>query len=119
MRALRYTSDAEPCIDLRRIGLLRYLDFSADSVARRLAAERAGPLVEPSASRLADAVLAYVACGLNAREAADRLGIHLNTVHNRLARVQDSLAPRDAWSPIDMIELAAAIRICHATGDTT
>jgi hypothetical protein len=118
VRALRYTSDAEPCIDLRRLGLLRYLDFSADSVAWRLAAECAGPLLEPSASRLAEAVLAYVACGLNAREAADRLGVHLNTVHNRLARVHDLLA-RDAWRPIDMIELAAAIRICRAARDAT
>ena len=114
VRALRYTTEAEPCIDLRRLGPLRYLEFSADSVARRLAVQCAGPLAVPSASRLADTVLTYVESGLNAREAADHLGVHLNTVHNRLARVRDLLDRPDRAT--DLIELATAIRICRATG---
>ena len=118
VRALRYTSEAEPCLDLRRLSPLRYLEFSADSVARRLAAQYAGPLAAPSPDRaghLAETVLAYVECGLNARLAADRLGVHLNTVHNRLARVQQLLdLDRTDGHLIDLIELATAIRICRA-----
>jgi PucR C-terminal helix-turn-helix domain/GGDEF-like domain len=109
VRALRYTSPAEPCIDLRRLGPLRYLEFSADSVARRLAVQCAGPLALPSARRLADTVLAYIECGQNARETADHLGVHLNTVHNRLARIEDLFDHR-----VDLIELATALRICRA-----
>jgi hypothetical protein len=109
VRALRYTSPTEPCIDLRRLGPLRYLEFSADSVARRLARQCAGPLALPAAGALADTVLAYVECGQNARRAADHLGVHLNTVHNRLARIRDLLD-----HPVDLIELATAIRICRA-----
>jgi hypothetical protein len=109
VRALRYTSPAEPCLDLRRLGPLRYLEFSADSVARRLALQCAGPLALPAARRLADTILAYVQCGQNARQAADHLGVHLNTVHNRLARIHDLLD-----RPVDLLELATAIRICRA-----
>jgi hypothetical protein len=109
VRALRYTSPGEPCMDLRRLGPLRYLEFSADAVARRLALQCAGPLALPAARGLADTVLAYVECGQNAREAADHLGVHLNTVHNRLTRIRDLLD-----QPVDLIELATAIRICRA-----
>jgi sugar diacid utilization regulator len=113
MRALRFTTEAEQCIDLRQVGPLRYLEFSADSVARRLAAQRAGALMRPGAVILADTLLMYVECGLNMRTTAERLGVHLNTVHNRLERAADVLALPEL-QPIDLVETAIAIRICRS-----
>ena len=113
VRALRFTSELERRIDLRELGPLRYLEFSADAVARRLAAQCAGPLVAAErTSALADTVLAFVECGLNAGLTARSMGVHLNTVHNRLERVTELLS-RPELRPIDMVELAAAIRICR------
>jgi hypothetical protein len=114
VRALRFASASEPCIDLRKLGPLRYLEFSADSVARRLASECAGPLVAPRCAALAETVLAYVECGLNVRATATRMGVHLNTVHNRLERVADMLH-RSELSPLEALEVATAIRICRSS----
>lgn len=113
VRALRFTSESDPRVDLGQLGPLRYLEFSADTVARRLAAQCAGPLVTAERSAvLADTVLAFVECGLNAGLTARCMGVHLNTVHNRMERVAEVLA-RPELRPIDLVELAAAIRICR------
>ncbi|HEY2595280.1 MAG TPA: helix-turn-helix domain-containing protein, partial [Chloroflexota bacterium] len=110
---LRFTTEAERCVDLRQLGPQRYLEFSADSVGRRLAAQRAGALLTPGAVTLADTVLMYVEGGLNTRVTAERLGVHLNTVHNRLERAAEVLAQPEL-SPIDLVETAIAIRICRS-----
>ena len=113
VRALRFTTDSGRRVDLRQIGPLRYLEFSADTVARRLAAQCAGPLVAPERPAvLADTVLAFVESGLNAGLTARGMGVHLNTVHNRMECVAEILA-RPELRPIDLVELAAAIRICR------
>ena len=113
IRALRFTSEGEPCIDLRQLGPLRYLEFSADSVGRRLAAQCSGALMNPSAVTLADSVLMHVECGFNVRVTAERLGVHLNTVHNRLERLAEVLA-RPRLRPLDLVEIAVAVRICRS-----
>jgi DNA-binding PucR family transcriptional regulator len=110
VRAIRFTSDQDPCVDLSRVGPLRYLEFNADSVARQLAAQYLGPLRQ--GTTLADTLLVYVECGLNARSTAERLGVHLNTVHNRLERVAE-LLQRPRLAPLDFVEAATAIRICR------
>jgi hypothetical protein len=107
VRAIRFTSEAETWVDLSRLGPLRYLEFSADSVARQLAAQYLGAL---RPGPLADTLLVYVDCGLNARLTAERMGVHLNTVHNRLERVADLLRqPR--LGPLECLEAATALRI--------
>jgi hypothetical protein len=114
VRALRFTTDMEHCVDLQRMGPLRYLEFSADSVARRLATQQVGPLAKaPHAKALTDTILSYVECGLNVRLTAERMGVHLNTVHNRLERVAEVL-DRPELRPVDLVELASAIRICRS-----
>jgi hypothetical protein len=113
VRAIRFTSDQDPCIDLSRVGPLRYLEFNADSVARQLAAQYLGPLRQ--GTTLADTLLAYVESGLSARVTAERLGVHLNTVHNRLERVAELLR-RPQLGPLDFVEAATAIRICRNSG---
>jgi PucR-like helix-turn-helix protein/diguanylate cyclase with GGDEF domain len=107
-RAIRFTSEAEPYVDLSRLGPLRYLEFNADSVARQLAEQYLGPLRR---GPLADTLLAYVDSGLNAKATAERLGVHLNTVHNRLERVAEILN-RPALGPRDYLEAATALHIC-------
>lgn len=111
-RAIRFTSDTEPYVDLSRLGPLRYLEFSADSIARQLAEHYLGALRE---GVLADTLLMYVDTGLNARLTAERMGVHLNTVHNRLERVAD-LLHRPDLGPIDCLEAATALRICSRSG---
>jgi PucR C-terminal helix-turn-helix domain/GGDEF-like domain len=108
VRAIRFASQAEPCVDLSRLGPLRYLEFSADSVARQLALQYLGAL-RPGA--VADTLLAYVETGLNARLTAERMGVHLNTVHNRLERAA-ALLNRPCLGPLDCLEAATALRIC-------
>jgi hypothetical protein len=110
VRAIRFTTDQDPCVDLSRVGPLRYLEFNADSVARQLAAQYLGPLRQ--GTTLADTLLVYVECGLNARSTAERLGVHLNTVHNRLERVAE-LLQRPQLGALDFVEAATAIRICR------
>ena len=107
-RAIRFTSESEPCVDLSRLGPLRYLEFNADSVARQLAEQYLGGLRQ---GILADTLLTYVDSGLNARLTADRMGVHLNTVHNRLERVAE-LLHRPDLRPLDCLEAATALRIC-------
>jgi PucR-like helix-turn-helix protein/diguanylate cyclase with GGDEF domain len=107
VRALRFTSEAEACVDLSRLGPMRYLEFNADSVARQLAVQYLGTL---RSGPLADTLLVYVDCGLNARLTAQRMGVHLNTVHNRLERIADMLRqPR--LGPVECVEAATALRI--------
>ena len=108
VRAIRFASDAEPCIDLSRLGPLRYLEFSADSVARQLAVQYLGAL---RPGPVADTLLMYVDSSLNARLTAERMGVHLNTVHNRLERAA-KLLNRPCLGPLDYLEAATALRIC-------
>ena len=44
------------------------------------------------------------------------MGVHLNTVHNRLERVADVLG-RPELRPIDLVEVATAIRICRGAAE--
>jgi PucR C-terminal helix-turn-helix domain/GGDEF-like domain len=107
VRAIRFASEAEPCVDLSRLGPLRYLEFSADSVARQLAVQYLGSLRH---GPIADTLLAYVAAGFNAKQTAERLGVHLNTVHNRLERAAELLG-KQHLGPLDCVEAATALRI--------
>jgi hypothetical protein len=55
-----------------------------------------GPLLSHDAKRgsdLAATLLAYFHCNQNAKTTAQRLGIHVNTVRQRLATVEDLLGP--------------------------
>jgi PucR C-terminal helix-turn-helix domain/GGDEF-like domain len=107
IRAIRFASEGEPCVDLSRLGPLRYLEFSADSVARQLAVQYLGSLRH---GPIADTLLAYVAAGFNAKQTAERLGVHLNTVHNRLERAAELLG-KQHLGPLECLEAATALRI--------
>ena len=113
IRAIRFTSVAEPRVDLSRLGPLRYMEFSADSVARELAVQYLGTLRNGA---VAETLLAYVDCGFNAKVTAARIGVHLNTVHNRLERAAELLG-KPHLGPLECMEAATALRICSREAD--
>jgi hypothetical protein len=83
---------------------------------RRLVAHELGELAtrDPNVARLRETARVYLACGANAREAAERLTMHKNTVHYRLSRIEDLLG-----HPITerRLELEVALTLVHTLGD--
>jgi DNA-binding PucR family transcriptional regulator len=79
-----------------------------------------GPLYTPESPRerrLAQTLLAYLDAGCNASTAAQALGIHLNTVHQRLATV-DGLLP-DWRAPAHLLNIHTALRLWKLDGART
>jgi DNA-binding PucR family transcriptional regulator len=95
---------------------LACLISSEPEAMRRLVTHRLGELArrDPTAARLRETARVYLACGGNAREAAERLNMHKNTVHYRLARVEELLG-----RPITerRLELEIALMLAHTLGD--
>jgi hypothetical protein len=83
---------------------------------RRLVAYELGELArrDPAAARLRETARVYLECGANAREAAARLNMHKNTVHYRLARIEELLGRRIAER---RLELEIALMLAHTLGD--
>jgi PucR C-terminal helix-turn-helix domain/GGDEF-like domain len=95
---------------------LTCLMSSEPEAMRRLVAHALGDLArrDPSAARLRETARVYLACGANAREAAERLNMHKNTVHYRLARIEEQLG-----RPVTerRLELEIALMLAHTLGD--
>jgi len=83
---------------------------------RRLVADELGGLAQrdPNVARLRETARVYLACGANAREAAERLHMHKNTVHYRLARAEE-LRGRPIGER--RLELEVALNLAHTLGD--
>jgi hypothetical protein len=83
---------------------------------RRFVLHELGPLAarDDNAARLRETARVYLECGGNAREAADRLNMHKNTVHYRLARIEELLG-----RPIieRRLELEVALMLAHKLGN--
>ena len=75
---------------------LACLMASEPEAMRRVVAHELGGLArrDPGAERLRETTRVYLECGANAREAAERLNMHKNTVHYRLARAESCAAGR-------------------------
>jgi len=72
-----------------------------------------GPLLAQDAKRgtqLADTLLAFLDHGRNARATARHLGIHVNTVHNRIETAWRLLGPPDGDNPTVELHLALRLR---------
>ncbi|WP_157592603.1 PucR family transcriptional regulator [Solirubrobacter soli] len=104
-RALRH---AAPVAALEEIGLFDYLTEAADDTAHRLLPRGLDQL-----GNLAETLHAYAAADLNVARTAAALGVHPNTVHYRLTRVQE-LTGRDPRRFAELVELTAALRIGYA-----
>lgn len=79
-----------------------YLPLRSDTTALRLLAPAVRSFVEDDAAgggALIGTLLAYAAANLNAKVAAERLYIHVNTAHRRVSRIAEKTAAISATWP--------------------
>ena len=98
------------------LGELRAFDYMvmrADDTTGRLVPSLRHQFADrdvKSAGTGAETLHAYVAAGLNAKTAADRLGIHANTMHYRLGRIAEDTGC-DLRSLDDIVDLMVAFHL--------
>jgi hypothetical protein len=95
-----------------------YLLLRADETARRLVRPQVRRFVEDDAARggaLIATLTEYAACDLNARTAARRLHLHVNTAYYRLERIAERTGC-DLRSVADLVELLIAVRLLGPPG---
>jgi PucR C-terminal helix-turn-helix domain/GGDEF-like domain len=103
-------------VSLAEMSAFDYLTLRPDATAGRLIAPAIHEFVTRDASEggpLIATLRAYVDCDLNARRAAERLHIHVNTAHYRLGRIADRTGC-DLRRVSDLIELLIAARLADA-----
>jgi hypothetical protein len=111
--ARRTCSRLNRVVSLATLTPSEYLALSDDDTARRLIRKELRRFVRDDLDQAGDdviTVLEYVGADLNAKEAASRLGIHVNTMYHRLDRIsQRSGCDLRRYSELD--ELLTAIRL--------
>jgi PucR C-terminal helix-turn-helix domain/GGDEF-like domain len=114
---LRSASGSTPGVQsMTEMSAFEYLTLRPDATAHRLIAPAIHEFVASDAqegSPLITTLRAYVDCDLNARRAADRLHIHVNTAHYRLGRIAERTGC-DLRHVSDLIELLIAARLADA-----
>jgi sugar diacid utilization regulator len=93
-----------------------YLTLRSDGTVLRLLSPTVRRFVEDdvtSGGVLTSTLLAYASANLNAKVAAQRLYIHVNTAHHRLARIEERTGC-DLRDLADVQELLIAIRLARA-----
>ncbi len=101
---------------LPELTAFEYLTLRGDATALRLITPSVRRFVEEDVAgdgTLTGTLLAYAAANLNAKITAQRLYIHVNTAHHRLARIEEKTG-RDLRDLADVQELLIAIKL--ATG---
>ena len=87
---------------------------AGDATAWRLVPDAVRAFVEDDVRQggpMCDTVLGYVECDFNAKLAAERLFVHANTFHYRLARIEERTGV-SARRFGDLLVLVLAIRLC-------
>lgn len=100
-------------LSLADLSAFDYLTLRADATARRLVSDRVRRFVEDdtaTGSTLTDTLLVYAQANLNAKVAAERLYIHVNTAHHRLARIEEKTGC-DLRDLTDVQELLIATKL--------
>jgi hypothetical protein len=100
-------------VALPRLSPFQYLALCADDTARRLIDPRVRAFLEEDRARggtLTRTLRAFADCDLNVRVLAERLHVHPNTAHYRLARIQQQ-SGRCPRSISDLLELVLAIAL--------
>jgi sugar diacid utilization regulator len=95
------------------LSAFEYLTLRGDATTRRLLAPAVRRFVEEDAANggaLTSTLLAYATANLNAKVAAQRLYIHVNTAHHRLARIEEKTGC-DLRDLTDVQELLIAVRL--------
>ena len=121
------TAYEEACLALERVGpaggvlalsALDALDHlvlrAGHATAWRLVPDAVRAFVEDDVRQggpMCDTVLAYVECDFNAKQAAERLYVHANTFHYRLARIEERTG-LSARRFHDLLLLVLAVRLC-------
>jgi DNA-binding PucR family transcriptional regulator len=101
---------------LPNLSAFEYLTLRSDATAQRLVAPAVRRFVQEDAAAggaLTNTLLAYAAANLNTKVAAQRLYIHVNTAHHRIARIEEKTGC-DLRDLADVQELLIAVRL--ATG---
>jgi sugar diacid utilization regulator len=115
-QAVRRVAAGGGVLSLPDLSAFEFLTLRNDAVARRLIApEIERFVVEDRAhgGQLIATLLAYAECDLNAKAAAERLLIHVNTAHYRLARIAEKTGCDLRRLP-DVIDLLIAVRLSDA-----
>jgi DNA-binding PucR family transcriptional regulator len=96
-----------------------YLTLTADRTAERLVAPGIRTFASDDSSNggvFAETLRAYVAADLNAKAAAERLMIHVNTVHYRLGRIAEK-TNCDLRKLADVVDVLLAVQMADARSD--
>jgi sugar diacid utilization regulator len=102
---------------LATLSLVDYLVLREDATARRLIAPDLRRFIEEDLRRggaFVQTLHAYVESNLNAKVAADRLHVHVNTAYYRLDRIAERTG-LDLRSFADLEELLVAVRLLTGT----
>ena len=119
---LRHGLGAAPGVtSLTEMSAFEWLTLQPDATAARLIAPAIHEFVAQDAREgapLITTLRAYVDCDLNARRAAERLHIHVNTAHYRLGRIAERTGC-DLRRIGDLIEILIAARLAEAQARVT
>ncbi|HEY2005548.1 MAG TPA: helix-turn-helix domain-containing protein [Solirubrobacteraceae bacterium] len=118
---LRHARRASPgVVSLNEMSAFEWLTLRADATASRLIAPAVHAFVAQDADDggpLISTLRAYLDCDLNARRAAERLHVHVNTAHYRLGRIAERTGC-DLRRVSDLIEILIAARLADAEATT-
>jgi hypothetical protein len=98
---------------LPELSAFDYLTMRGDATAQRLISPAVRQFVDEdiaAGGALTTTLLEYAAANMNAKLAAQRLFVHVNTAHHRLARIEEKTG-RDLRNLADVQELLIAIRL--------
>jgi hypothetical protein len=112
-QALTRVADSGGVLSLPDLSAFEYLTLRGDPVARRLIAPEIERFVAEDRAhggQLIETLLAYADADLNAKAAAERLLIHVNTAHYRLGRIAEKTGC-DLRRLSDVIDLLIAVRL--------
>ena len=115
-QALRRVAGSGGVLSLPDLSAFEFLTLRNDAVARRLIPPEIERFVAEDrehGGQLIDTLLAYAECDLNAKAAAERLLIHVNTAHYRLGRIEEKTGC-DLRRLADVIDLLIAVRLADA-----
>jgi DNA-binding PucR family transcriptional regulator len=111
--AIESLGSAAGVLGLADLSAFDYLTLRSDATARRLVVPAVRRFVAEDMANggtLTTTLLAYAAANLNAKLTAERLYVHVNTAHHRLARIEEKTGC-DLRDLADVQELLIAIRL--------
>jgi hypothetical protein len=112
-QALTRVAESGGVLSLPDLSAFEYLTLRRDDVARRLIAPEIERFVAEDRAhggQLIETLLAYAEADLNAKAAAEKLLIHVNTAHYRLGRIAEKTGC-DLRRLSDVIDLLIAVRL--------